>query len=761
LGFRPFLAACRINWKKVANTGGIEPVQTRIQSETAMNSANPHHKRSSFELFNAALELSDPAELKAYLDRACQGDAALRAQVENLLAHHRSDSFLEHPPGQALAVGEAPTTLDPARAIAPASVAPLASIKYFGDYELVEEIARGGMGVVYKARQTSLNRIVAVKMILAGQLASEADIRRFYTEAEAAANLQHPNIVAIHEVGEHEGRQYFSMDYVQGQNLAALVREGPLPPARVAEIVKTLAQAIQYAHQRGILHRDLKPQNVLIDEHGRPRVTDFGLAKHSGTDSNLTQTGAVMGSPSYMPPEQAAGQHDQIGPRSDVYSLGAILYQLLTGKAPFLGETPLTTLRMVVEEDPVPPSKLNPIAPPDLETICMKCLEKNPERRYQTARALADDLDRFLNHEPILARPASEWRKVSSWMLKHPWLIAAVLAVIGGVAAIVLAGLVYGLWQQSHLAAWRSIHPGELTPFSGGRDFVSAHRAQFVWGKIVLFLLAGAYAVSIRVSKAGPVSTPLFAFFAASALAMFGLALSDVLLTVKFVVWTSWETVRFSGPWNFYGLLFVFVSLGFLIHLFTLRQSLWFGQEVVSPVIFGASPPPLSPKPQPDTFAARFLPEFLALREAFRRGELLRRFTPAVAVFCGCILLGIVGSRDWQWALIIFVCALVSAYGACMLTLGLVPLSLRRHIVESYALMMPGRRSKQTNFISLGVFQIFNLTVVVLGTRDFSLIPAASGGLGGLSLAALVMLLTFRSIRGIAPPGSSATIIAQ
>src|SRR4051812_43464453 len=317
-----------------------------------------------------------------------------------------------------------------------ATNSPLGSLRYFGDYELLEEIARGGMGVVYKARQTSLNRIVAVKMILAGQLADEADIRRFHTEAEAAANLQHPNIVAIHEVGEHEDRHYFSMDYVEGQNLAALVRERPLPPARAAELVKTIAEAIQYAHQRGILHRDLKPQNVLMEEDDRPRVTDFGLAKRTGEDSGLTHTGAVMGSPSYMPPEQATGRHDQVGPHSDVYSLGAILYQLLTGQAPFVGETALATLRKVVEEDPAPPSKHNPLTPPDLETICLKCLEKKPERRYHTARALAEELERFLNHEPILARPASEWRKVSAWMLKHPWLITAALALIGAVAVI-------------------------------------------------------------------------------------------------------------------------------------------------------------------------------------------------------------------------------------------------------------------------------------------------------------------------------------
>src|SRR6185503_14335186 len=178
-----------------------------------------------------------------------------------------------------------------------------------------------------------------VKMILAGQLAGEADIRRFHSEAEAAANLQHPNIVAIHEVGEHEDRHYFSMDYVEGQNLSALVREGPLPPAKAAELVKTISEAIQYAHQRGILHRDLKPQNVLIDELGQPRVTDFGLAKQIHSDSSLTQTGAIMGSPSYMSPEQAGARHDEVGPPSDVYAIGAILFALLTGRPPFLGAT--------------------------------------------------------------------------------------------------------------------------------------------------------------------------------------------------------------------------------------------------------------------------------------------------------------------------------------------------------------------------------------------------------------------------------------
>jgi serine/threonine protein kinase len=217
----------------------------------------------------------------------------------------------------------------------------LPTVRYFGDYELLEEIARGGMGVVYKARQVSLNRIVAVKMILAGALASEEDVKRFRAEAEAAANLQHPNIVAIHEVGEHEGQHYFSMDYIDGRSLAGLVREHPLPARQAAEYVQTIAEAVQYAHEQGTLHRDLKPSNIIVDEQDRPHVTDFGLARRIEGDTRLTGTGKVLGTPSYMPPEQAASKRGALGPPADVYALGAILYDLLTGRPPFRAETPL------------------------------------------------------------------------------------------------------------------------------------------------------------------------------------------------------------------------------------------------------------------------------------------------------------------------------------------------------------------------------------------------------------------------------------
>ncbi|MCX6910251.1 MAG: serine/threonine-protein kinase, partial [Verrucomicrobia bacterium] len=274
----------------------------------------------------------------------------------------------------------------------------------------------------------------------------------------SAANLQHPNIVAIHEIGEHNGQHYFSMDYVEGKNLAELTGGQPMQPHRAAGYVKTIAEAIHFANQRGTLHRDLKPQNVIIDRADRPRITDFGLAKQTQRESSLTQTGVVMGSPSYMPPEQATGRHDQVGPHSDVYSLGAILYELLTGRPPFLAETAMATMMKVVEQEPDSPRKLNPNVPADLETICLKCLEKRPERRYPSARALAEELDRFLKGEPIQARPASALRKAVSWSRRHRNVMtAAVSAVI-----LLLVGLAYGLWQQTQYLTWLNAHPGHV-----------------------------------------------------------------------------------------------------------------------------------------------------------------------------------------------------------------------------------------------------------------------------------------------------------
>jgi tRNA A-37 threonylcarbamoyl transferase component Bud32 len=354
---------------------------------------------------------------------------------------------------------------DPARPAGRVLLTP--AVKYLGDYELLEEVARGGMGVVFKARQKSLNRIVAVKMILGGQLATEADVKRFRTEAEAAANLKHPNIVAIHETGEHEGKHYFSMDFVEGRNLAQALKDGPLPAHQAAALLKTLAEAVHYAHQRGTLHRDLKPQNVLLDAEGRPHITDFGLAKQMTAQSDLTQEGSVMGSPSYMPPEQATGRQAEVGPASDVYSPGAILYQMLTGKAPFVGATMVETLRQVIEKEAAAPSKLNDKVPSDLETICLKCLEKKPERRYASARALTEELNRFLNHEPILAKPASVARKAWVWLIKHPWVITGIFSAV----LIGLVGLAFGLGEEVARLRWKLAHPKEAMPFRPGEFF--------------------------------------------------------------------------------------------------------------------------------------------------------------------------------------------------------------------------------------------------------------------------------------------------
>lgn len=294
-----------------------------------------------------------------------------------------------------------------------------ANVRFVGDYELLEEIARGGMGVVYKARQISLNRVVALKMILAGQLASEIAILRFRTEAEAAASLDHPNIVPIYEIGEHEGQQYFCMKYMEGGTLVQQLPRLAKDPHASAKVVATIARAVNHAHQRGTLHRDLKPANILLDAAGQPQIADFGLAKRIEGDNSLTHTGAIMGTPSYMAPEQACGKKGAVTTLTDVYSLGAILYELLTGRAPFRGETPLETIKQVEEQDPVPPSKINRQIDRNLEAICLKCLQKDPQHRYQTAAAFAEDLEHWQRGEPIQARPPTLAFLVWQWLRQN------------------------------------------------------------------------------------------------------------------------------------------------------------------------------------------------------------------------------------------------------------------------------------------------------------------------------------------------------
>jgi WD40 repeat protein/predicted Ser/Thr protein kinase len=313
------------------------------------------------------------------------------------------------------------------------------------DCELLEEVGRGGMGVVYRARQKSLNRVVALKMLLGGQFASAQSTARFQIEAETTAQLQHPNIVAIHEVGEHDGLPFLTMDFVQGRSLADLAREQPLPARSAATYLKTIAEAVQYAHTQGVLHRDLKPSNILIDGFDQPRITDFGLAKRLvGEFATLTESGQPLGSPNFMPPEQAAGQNRAIGPASDVYGMGATLYYLVTGRPPFVADTLSATARLVVETEPLAPHLLNPRMPRDLETICLKCLQKEPGKRYATAAELVEELGRFLRDEPILARPPGVMEKSWRWCRRRPALAglgAAVLllAVVASVAAVRLA----------------------------------------------------------------------------------------------------------------------------------------------------------------------------------------------------------------------------------------------------------------------------------------------------------------------------------
>ena len=315
-------------------------------------------------------------------------------------------------------------------------------------YDVKDVLGRGGMGIVYKARQIRLNRLVALKMMLAGTDAEPEELARFRSEAEAVARLQHPYIVQIYEVGEHDGRPYFSLEFLEGGSLDKKLKSTTLRPREAAEILAKLAQAMAAAHQRGIIHRDLKPANILLTADGTPKITDFGLAKRLEEDQGRTRSGAVMGTPSYMAPEQAMGKINELGPSADIYSLGAILYDLLTGRPPFLGATVLETLQMVQTEEPLRPSRLHPKLPADLETICLKCLEKEPPKRYASSLALAEDLGRFLDGKPIEARATPAWERAWKWARRRPAAAALLALATVTVLGLITAGAAFARYES-------------------------------------------------------------------------------------------------------------------------------------------------------------------------------------------------------------------------------------------------------------------------------------------------------------------------
>ncbi len=412
------------------------------------------------------------AVIAAYLEAVDAGRSPDRQELLNRYPRHAEQLrsfFADHDRmNQAAAPLRLRETSDSSSDAASSPDGALPRVRYFGDYELLEEIARGGMGIVYKGRQVSLHRIVALKMILAGQFASETEVQRFYAEARSAANLQHPNIVAIHEVGQHEGQHYFSMDYIEGKSLAQIVRENPLPAEKAAGYLKTITEAIEFAHRQGTLHRDLKPSNVVIDRFDQPRITDFGLAKRIEGTAQITVTGPITGTPSYMPPEQAGAYDGKASPASDVYSLGALLYDLLTGRPPFLGENLVVTLNQVLNAEPVAPRLLSPEVPHDLETICLKCLEKDPQKRYPSAAALADDLGHFLRHEPIAARPVSQWERGWRWCKRNRTVSSLSATIVALLLLAAIGGSVLAIRERSAAQNFRRKRPVGRTQCGNG-----------------------------------------------------------------------------------------------------------------------------------------------------------------------------------------------------------------------------------------------------------------------------------------------------
>src|SRR6476660_9817615 len=364
----------------------------------------------------------------------CVLETALGSFPEPIVPQEREDSG----PLEKLARGDVATSSQGKTTARPAKL-----LGELGDYELLEEVGRGGQGVVFRARQKGLNRIVALKVIGLGQWATKAHLKRFRLEAEAAASLDHPCIFPIYEVGERDGQCHFSMKFVKGGQLDEVIKRTPVSIRQAVELVAKIARTVHYAHEHGILHRDIKPGNILVDERGEPHLTDFGLARLVESESTITRTVEVLGTPSYMSPEQTSGNNAKLTSATDVYGLGAVLYQLLTGHPPFAGGTTYETIKLLFESEPRQPRLWNPKVDRDLSTVCLKCLEKDPQRRYSSARALAEDLERWLRHEPIEARRIGVIRRGKKWLQRNP--TAAGIAVLS-LALIAAVGVI--VWKS-------------------------------------------------------------------------------------------------------------------------------------------------------------------------------------------------------------------------------------------------------------------------------------------------------------------------
>lgn len=412
-----FSLAPHIDLKHISKDSESKSIPILTASDNAQNRTNG---KDASDLQSSGKAEGNPSETDRDIEKRSSDSTVLF--LGNVPAISLSD------PGRAITNQEATGSIDRKKAIriaddlrrvTPENTQPTLPCR-FGDYVLEKVLGRGGMGVVYLAHQMKLERPVAIKMIRSGCLAGEEEIHRFYAEARSAARLDHPNIVSVHQCGEIDGHHFFSMDYILGVDLARRINEGPLPPITSAVYARDIARTIAYAHSQGVLHRDLKPANVLIDEDDQVIITDFGLAKMLGADGGLTQSGAAIGTPSYMSPEQAAGNSEEHSPATDVYSIGAILFALLTGKPPFQGSTAVQTIMDVIHQPAPSICSMQDDVPLDLDTIVSKCLQKQPGRRYESANALAEELDRYLRGEPILARPVSLPKRAIRWMMNIP-----------------------------------------------------------------------------------------------------------------------------------------------------------------------------------------------------------------------------------------------------------------------------------------------------------------------------------------------------